>query len=341
MDVYLSCYDFRLGELPIPRSNVYYHLRRLRSSSVAVHTKYLKPLDIDVMVGVRYDRRLAYKLLSIRPRTEELGALGFPEPDFLFGVSAHVDGHVIAVYYQPPGIRIVDERGFFDRFWLAHQYPVQNCLGRREASEEAAEALAGRLNTLQSVGRLSLRMPALAYLILAVLDTKPLASLRDLSLIAEAAKARELIETGLMIKLKYLQRYYRNLSRAFVAGRAVVYPREWRNLVRVTIVAPKHCKKLVYGAASATLVTPHVFIPDIGVDGDVVAHMALPPHELDAIIELFFRLCPDSTTMLRLRSIMFPFPYERFDPIRNRWDVTHHKEFLMAIQRMRVAASQL
>ncbi len=335
--VYLTCYDYRLGEVPAPKSTVYYNIARFVRRGFALHLKWLKPLDIRMLVGFKRDKELARKLISVETDTDKLRELGVPSPRLLHGIIVHTGGRVYFVYYLPRGLW-PEDTSFFEEWWEAWQVPAMNCLGKRTTDVGDMESLEANLKILLNEPKVRVRSPGLVYLLLAVLDANPLVTLRALSKVAEAVEARGLGEYEAALNMKYLTKYYRKLSRAKVLGRVYVLEQP-KESYKLTVVAPRSCARKLYGFVSATLTAPFLYVPAEN-RGHVMAALVLAPREAEEMLRLLYTVCPEAEVYPRLRGMASVFPYELFDPLENRWKPEPTEGFLRILERMRLLVKQ-
>ncbi len=327
----LSCYDFRLHDLGLPQSTKYEYIRRIREQYRYLHLRFLAPLGIGQLIGFKRDKDLVAKLLKLRRQSEMRGVV--PNWEFINTVSVLSGGEIFFSWHIVPGINYDDVYDFLDEAHRVTPVPIQNCVGFVEPSDENVVVLGKRLRYLLELSkkRISLRMPALVYMIIATLDKRPFIKLNELQDLFYAADARLMHELGIdingVIKRKYVEKYYRALSEHMVVGR--VHIAREKCLTRLLIVAPPECATTIYGILAARSLSTWIYHGDIVVSGTCTT----PSTDTATIIT---KHCPEALIVYRLRTMVFPFPYEFFNPLYNKWTRDCMKTFFDVLRKMGV-----
>ena len=331
----LSCNDWHLRELSLPKSTLYSYVERVRRSERILHLKYLKPLGIGLVFAIKRDPEIARALLvhqGSRIKTHHLKDIGIPGDRFVHTITVLPKNRVLVTWHKPPGISI--EYDGFDEVYEGYMVPVQNCVGKTtpKPDPELIDVLGSRLRQLLRIPELKLRMPALGYVIISMMDTNPLLSLRDMRRIVYAARARDLgSEEDALLRVKYLLRYYRKLSHHNVVGRVYVYGAEAGT--RLVVSVHSECSETLYGILAATRSASYVYISK----EKAVAGVYLPCGSgMDEPLKLLHKLCPETEIHYRLRTFMWPFPYEMYDPITNKWVTNPNEGFLKLLDKLQL-----
>jgi hypothetical protein len=330
----LSCKDFRVDDLSLPRATRYWFLHKLKKlvmdNAVFVrHLSFLKPLGVRVAFGIKNDPVLARILLQTTLDNEIAGRLGFPLPFLLNSVSVLSGGRVFASWVIPPRIDygpILD----WGEVAVGWKVPVQTCVD--EPTWDDIYRLGSRLEFLLSIGDVKLRTPLLAYVFIAILDKYRLLTLKEMASLTRVLDARDLgfDSSDGKLRWKYIDKYYRTLSEHNVLGRLVVFTSYHLGLPRFTVIADPQCAQEVYGAIGVGGYAGHIYYSD----DFIVAHLLLDKR-LQAMLGKFSSRCLIDV-VARYRTIVFPFPYELYDPIEDKWSTKPVPEFVELLRRLGV-----
>lgn len=325
--VKLSCYDFRLDDLGLAPATRYRYIETIKKSSSlrSFHLKHLKPMGIGVVYGVkRVDPGLWRRLHRLRTVSNEfLEKQGFPLPWYIHTISLLNSKQLFISWFIPPGIDPGSSVEWLDEGYYGWKIPVQNCLGRREP--KLVNKLGKHLHELVSIEKLELRTPVLAHVLIAVLDHDPLLTLKKIGDIVNIAASRDLpAPLQGSIKPKYINRYYRRLSEAYVLGR--VYVSSGLSGVKALIGTDKRCTDTLYGALAATGESTYLYYSKLGAMAGVTMSGILS----DILIQ---EGC-DLDIYVRYRTMVFPFPYELYDPFEDKWHTRPRLEYALLLKKL-------
>lgn len=330
----LSCRDFRVEDLPFPKATRYWllsKLKRLEHNRVVFvrHMSFLKPLGVKVVFGIKNDPVLARILLKVPLDNETAQRLGFPLPYLLNSVGVLSGGRVFASWVIPSG---VDPGPALE--WgttaIGWKIPVQTCLP--EPSWDDIHRLGNRIEVLLNTDELRLRTPVLAYVLLALLDKHKLITLKEMASLTRVLDARNLGVNNNSGKLrwKYVERYYRLLSLHNVLGRVTVFTDYHLRLPRFTLIGEPECASEIYGVMAVGNYAGHIYYSD----DFIVVHMLLDK-DVQRMLGMVSSKCLIDV-IARYRLMLFPFPYELYDPIENKWSTRPVHEFAELLKRVGV-----
>ncbi len=325
--VKLSCYDFRLDDLGLAPATRYRYLESIRNdySLRSLHLKHLKPLGIGIVYGLkRVDIGLWKRLRRLGAVTNELlERLGFPLSWYIHTLSILSSRRIFVSWFVPPGIEPGYVLDWLDEGYYGWKIPVQNCIGKRDT--ELIDRLGTRLYELASTKGLELRTPVLAHVLVAVLDHDPLLTLKRIGDVIHIAASRDLpVQLQGSIKPRYVNRYYRRLSEAQVLGR--VYVSKRLHGVRALISTGKQCSRTLYGALAATGESTYLYYSETGAIAGVVMSGSLS--------DILINEGCDLDIYVRYRTMVFPFPYELYDPLEDRWHTRPRAEYALLLRKL-------
>ncbi len=330
----LSCKDFRVDELPFPRTTRYWFLHKLKKLAMdnivfVRHTSFFKPLNIHVAFGMKNDPVLAKLLLRVSLDNEVARKLGFPLPYLLNSVSVLSGGRVFAAWIIPPE---VDYSPILDwgEVTVGWKVPVQTCL--LDPTWDDIYKLGSRLEVLLNIEELKMRTPVLAYVLIALLDKYKLVTLKEMASLTRVLDARDLgiNNSSGRLRWKYIERYYKTLSARNILGRITVFTDYHLELPRFTLVSYPECAQEIYGAISVGNYAGHIYYSkDL-----VVAHLLLDK-DLEHVLGEISANCTIDI-VARYRAMVFPFPYELFDPVKNKWTTKPVPAFVELLRRVGV-----
>ena len=322
-----SCYDFRLDDLGLAPATKYRYLENLRRSGSLrrFHLKHLKPLGISVVYGVKQvDPGLWRQLRRLGSVSNEwLEKKGFPLPWYLHTISVLGSKKLFVSWFIPEGVDHGDVIDWLDEGYYGWKIPVQNCVGKRDP--RLAGTLGNHLRKLVSIGDLGVRTPVLAYVLVAALDHDPLLSLRKIGDVINIAASRDLpalLEGS--IKPRYINRYYKMLSEHYVLGR--VYVAEKIRGVKALVSVERRCSRIFYGALAATRESTYLYYSETG----SVAGVSMSGDLSDILIG---QGC-DFDIYVRYKTLVFPFPYELYDPLEDRWLTRPRHEYALLLRKL-------
>lgn len=261
---------------------------------------------------------------------EAAGKLGFPLPYLLNTVSVMGGGRVFASWIIPPGID-PDPVMNWGEVVLGDKVPVMTCLP--EPSWEDIGRLGTRLIELLEVSPVKLRTPVLPYVLLSVLDKYELITFKEMARLAVILSARDIglgEDVSDELKWKYLRRYYFTLSSQKVLGRVRMAPRSYLNYPKVTLISEPECAVEIYGVISFKGYAGHIYYSN----ELVVANMLIDGEVQDALKSMASKCLQDIS--IRYRTIVFPFPYELYDPLENRWHTRPVPGFVRLLRKIRL-----
>ncbi len=311
----------------MPRSTRYLYAWRLEKNEgdKLYHSKLLHPIGFTHYVSRLRSPPLASRLLAGRWRRTELP---LPFNNYLRSVTVLDVSEVLVVWYAPEGSPVSAEELPGD-VEVAVQLPVENCTGRihPNPSVKEMESHGRRAWQLLRMHRVRVRSPILPLLLAAVLDTRPML---PLSYLRSALKLLE--DSNVDIKLRYVQRYYAELSNSHVIGRVIAWG-EWRGLP-LLIEAPRECLEYIYGYAAATLRGANIFVtPE-----RVYAPLMIDSGMLEGLRTLQ-RICQGLRIRARLAAHIWTVPYHMMDPVTGKWREEPIEELVRLLEKLRLAAS--
>ena len=341
----LSCYDFRLEDIPLlrPQSKYHYLAKVQQHFRRALHLRYLYPLGISTILCRKEDVDTAQRLLA-SGHTRETGLPLHGMADFFYVFPNH---RIVVGWHRLPGVDYSAVYEWGDECIEAVVVPVMDCEGEPDYSLQGLIARGSRLRLLLKKRDVRLRTPVLAYIILAMLDVNPFLTLPQMrSSLKKAAEFRD-VDPGLIeevtLRTKYLYKYYRVLSSSYVAGRMWVYtegPDYYQGIggpVTGLLEAPRPCIDVVYGWLAASRLGTRIIVPLE--EGNVYAPVILnAPGAAEALRQLARHCAFD--IQVRLRSGFTPFPFEYFDPVKVRWGLEPHEEYTKLLRKIRLVAEQ-
>ncbi|GAB6148690.1 hypothetical protein [Stetteria hydrogenophila] len=347
----VSCYDFRLEDIPdpdpgrkgerLPKTTKYWYVERLRDLAAAgevfvMHLSYLKPLGVRVAFGVKRAPDVAKRLLELEYFDNEIAErLGFPLPYLLDLVSVLDRGRVFASWYIPPGIDPNHVMGWSDEMALGYKVPVATCTPK--PSWRNLEKLGSRLEELLNMPEVNLKTPVVAYMLLAVLDKFELLTIDRMSKVSNILKARDLDvmygEVDVKLKRRYVMRYYTMLSSRGMIGRIRVVPRSLLSYPQVLVLTSSRFAPMLYGAMAVKGFAGHIYYSK-----DKVAVASLMDSDVQGLLRSTMKDY-DHEYGMRYRTFFFPFPYELYNPIENRWYTTPVEGFLELLKKLRLIST--
>ena len=343
----LSCYDFRLEDIPLLRPQSKYHylakVQQYFQRPVPVHLRYLYPLGISTILCKKEDVDAAQRMLA-STNTQETGLPLHGVVDFFHVFPNH---RTVVGWHKLPGIDYGAVYEWGDECAETVIVPVMDCEGEPDYSLQGLIARGSRLRLLLKKRDIRLRTPVLAYIILAMLEVNPFLTLPQMRIsLKKAAEFRDvdpsLIEE-VALRMKYLYKYYRLLSTSYVAGRIWIhiegpdYYRKMGGPVTGLLEAPRPCIDVVYGWLAASRLGARIIVPLE--EGNVYAPIILnAPGAAEALRQLARHCAFD--IHVRLRSGFTPFPFEYFDPIRVKWGLEPHEEYTKLLRKIRLVAEQ-
>ncbi|MET1101900.1 MAG: hypothetical protein ABWW69_05435, partial [Pyrodictiaceae archaeon] len=159
------------------------------------------------------------------------------------------------------------------------------------------------------------RMPLLDMMIYSFLDYNPLAKVTEMLRLELLDKAR--LELGIRARLtrRYIFRHYRALSDKGLVGRVSLSGMFHINSLWGFVVVERACASDLYVWASRNLATTNIFVSD----DYVAATIALPREGLAGLARIGSK-CGLGVHVIA-RGIWTPFPWELYDPRREKWDI--------------------
>ncbi len=203
-------------------------------------------------------------------------------------------------------------------FFSGYSIPVRNCTGSLGFSDKVINSAREAFNSLLKDTRYSSRMPFLDYIIIATLDLFPRLTLRQLSHLVYAARARlekELDKWTLsFLRYRFINRHYNALSEARIIGRMwVPRPVLGECYERLGFIATGDCAEDVYVAAAATLGAANIVVSR----EYVMATIGILPEYRNEVINRI-RDCV-LKTLVSYKARVFPLPFELYDPVHRVW----------------------
>ncbi len=323
-----SCYDFRVEyeAFGVTRSMLNWMVNKLRRAiplGAATHIRDTRPLNVGTILVILRGPKLLEELRKCKLILEAEKYI--PLARFLSSVSFTLDGRIILSYLAPRDIinemlARIDSwtQGRESLVEVGETIPVHNCIGK--IGLEYTDEIAKYFDSIRNyrLFRLS-RMPILDYVLMSVLDVKPLISLTEIRNIMHAIYAR--IEKSFdsvseLLRHKYVLRHYRRLSEAKIVGRVKFSRSLWdksKNVVVVFVSASSSCARKLYAILASILASSRMIITG----RRVYAGMAIPTDLLPRISNMLAGCDLESHVVIGGK--VSPFPFEMFDPRRNEW----------------------
>ena len=321
---FIRCHDFRVTGFPVSDTTLEDYVARLRSGYGRKHLRFLKPLGIrHVFAWVGRGTSLYKKILKTRSYRE----LEVPAKRLLYGVACGASGCLVA-WYEPPGLgvyRVVSGELREAETVAGYMLPVHRC-GSTELE------LGAHAERLLATPLVSLKTPAIAYILVAALDYDPLLTPGRLRDAFYAAAARGMDVAGYELKTRFYRRYYARLSHSYVLGRAYVYkslPGTW-----FLVVAERWCLPTVYAVAALYKTGAHVAVNKDYVAATMVTGSAEPLHRI-------LETCRAAARVeALLNAYTVKFPYEHYDPVEKKWGWEPNNLFFEMLEKLRVVVAR-